>query len=245
MTEILTTRGIAIITGAARGIGRSVAERLAHDGWTVAGVDIDPAVRELNSVIAGARSFEMDVTDEDQWSRCVESLDSAGSIGALVNCAGILGSEVEVVELSVEEWRQVLEVNLTGTFLGCRAVLPSMLGRGHGRIVNISSIAGKEGNARQAGYSASKAGVIGFTKALAKEVARRGVTVNAITPTVIEGPFSAAMSEELREEIRRKIPMGRFGRSEEVAAMVAWICSDECSFTTGSVFDLTGGRATY
>ncbi|MHB1503974.1 MAG: SDR family NAD(P)-dependent oxidoreductase [Acidimicrobiales bacterium] len=237
---------IAVVTGAARGIGLAVCSRLARDGWAIVGVDLDPAVEAIVDEIPRARARALDVTDEDQWGSLLATLESEpGHIAALVNCAGILCSEGPVVGVDVQEWRRVLDVNLTGTFVSCKAVLPAML-RGHlGRIVNLASIAGKEGNALQAAYSASKGGVIAFTKALAKEVARDGITVNAIAPTMIEGSLSESMSTEMRQQLLAKIPMGRFGQPEEVASLVAWICSDECSFTTGVVFDLTGGRATY
>ncbi|MCL4414593.1 MAG: SDR family oxidoreductase, partial [Actinobacteria bacterium] len=213
------------------------------DGHSTLCVDLDPSVEESARDIPGALSAVMDVTDEAQWQAVLAEVDDR--LAGLVNCAGILGSETAVAALDVGEWRRVVDVNLTGTFVSCKAVLPYLRRHGRGSVVNISSIAGKEGNPGQAAYSAAKAGVIAFTKALAKEVATDGITVNAITPTVIEGPFSEQMTSDLRQALLAKIPMRRFGRAEEVAAMVAWICSEECSFTTGSVFDLTGGRATY
>jgi 3-oxoacyl-[acyl-carrier protein] reductase len=244
MSQSDRARGeVFVVTGAARGIGLAVASRFARDGHSTLCVDLDPSVEESARDIPGALSAVMDVTDEAQWQAVLAEVDDR--LAGLVNCAGILGSETAVAALDVGEWRRVVDVNLTGTFVSCKAVLPYLRRHGRGSVVNISSIAGKEGNPGQAAYSAAKAGVIAFTKALAKEVATDGITVNAITPTVIEGPFSEQMTSDLRQALLAKIPMRRFGRAEEVAAMVAWICSEECSFTTGSVFDLTGGRATY
>jgi len=234
---------VIVVTGAARGIGRAVASRLGRDGRRAMCVDLDPSVQETARTIPRAMSALIDVTDEAQWHTALAEVGDR--LAGLVNCAGILGTESAVAALDVGEWRRVVEVNLTGTFVSCKAVLPHLRRHGSGRVVNISSIAGKEGNPGQAAYSAAKAGVIALTKALAKEVATEGITVNAITPTVIEGPFSEQMSAELRQALLAKIPMRRFGHAEEVAAMVAWICSEECSFTTGAVFDMTGGRASY
>jgi len=240
------TRRTVIVTGAARGVGHEVCVRFAVDGWRIIGVDLDENVEKVEGEISGARSAMFDVRDEAKWAELIQSLDAdSRDVEALVNCAGILASEYRVADTPLEVWRRVIDVNLTGTFVSCKAVLPLMTSRKRGFIVNLASIAGKEGNAMQAAYSAAKGGVIALTKALAKEVAADGVTVNAVAPTMIEGPLSASMSDELRAKLLAKIPMGRLGRPEEVAAMVAWICSGECSFTTGSVFDLSGGRATY
>lgn len=230
-----------IVTGAARGIGAEVARKFHDAGATVLCVDLDPAVRETADRL-GSRSSSVvfDVTVSDEWSEAIRGR----RVDVLVNCAGILGSNVPVAELEVDEWERVLRVNLTGVFVSCRAVLPSMMRAGTGRIISMASIAGKEGNPLQSAYSASKAGVIAFTKSLAREVATLGITVNCVAPTVIEGSFSNAMSEDQRFEILRKIPMGRFGQSQEVAALISWIASPECSFTTGFCFDLSGGRAT-
>lgn len=239
-------RRAAVVTGAAQGIGREVCRRLSSEGWLVVGVDLDPAVGSVADEFAGSLYSVFDVRDEEQWAGLVDRVSASGShVAALVNCAGILAPERSVSETPLETWRRTLDVNLTGTFVSSKAVLPTMLAWQEGWIVNLASIAGKEGNALQAAYSAAKGGVIAFTKALAKEVARDGIIVNAIAPTMIEGPLSASMSEDLREQLLAKIPMRRLGRPEEVAAMVAWICSGECSFTTGTVFDLSGGRATY
>jgi len=168
-----------------------------------------------------------------------------GGIDILVNNAGIAGGSKPSWELTPDEWRQVIDVDLTGVFLCCRAVVPVMRPRGWGRVVNVASIAGKEGNPNAAHYSAAKAGGIGFTKALGKELARTGIRVNCITPAVIETDILRQMTPQHVEYMLSKIPMGRFGKKEEAAALVAWLCSDDCSFTTGGVFDLSGGRATY
>lgn len=232
---------VAIVTGAARGIGAAVAHRLHAEGASLLLVDLDPQVEQAAAALgARAAAHRIDVADPDAWSAVVGE-----RVDVLVNCAGILGPPAPVAELAVADFARVQHVNLTGTFVACRAVLPAMLAVGRGWIVSMASIAGKEGNALQAAYSASKGGVIALTKSLAKEVAARGISVNCVAPTVIEGPFADAMLESQRAEIRAKIPMGRFGRPEEVAATIAWIASAECSFTTGFCFDLTGGRATY
>ena len=173
------------------------------------------------------------------------TVERFGGIDILVNNAGIAGGSKPSWEFTPDEWRQVIEIDLTGVFLCCRAVVPVMRPRGWGRIVNIASIAGKEGNPNAAHYSAAKAGVIGFTKALGKELATSGILVNCITPAVIETDILKQITPQHVEYMRSKIPMGRFGKKEEAAALVAWLCSDECSFTTGGVFDLSGGRATY
>lgn len=236
----------AIVTGGARGIGYEVCARFAEDGWSVIAVDRDPAVVTAHSDRSSVRGVELEVVDERAWQDLLDRIDpDTNPVAALVNCAGILGVENQVVDEPLEEWRRVIDINLTGTFVSCKAVVPRLRRQGAGWIVNLASISGKEGNAGQAAYSASKGGVIAFTKALAKEVAADGITVNAIAPTMVEGPLSASMSPELRRALLAKIPMGRLGQPREVAAMVSWICSDQCSFTTGFVFDLTGGRATY
>jgi 3-oxoacyl-[acyl-carrier protein] reductase len=186
------------------------------------------------------------VTSEDSWAECVKEVETAlGHVTILVNNAGIAGRSAPAWELSVDEWQQVIGIDLTGVFLGCRAVLPGMLERGYGRIVNIASIAGKEGNPNAVPYSAAKAGVIGLTKSIAKEVATQGVIVNAVTPAVIETEILKQVSEEHIAYMTSRIPMGRVGQPEEVAALVRFLCSREVSFSTGAVFDISGGRATY
>lgn len=238
---------VAIVTGAARGIGYSIAERLIASGAKCSLWDIDAAALESASRALGdAHSVVVDVVDDGSvQSAARTTVQQFGNIDILVNNAGIAGGSKPSWEFTPEEWRQVIEIDLTGVFLCCRAVVPIMLPRKRGRIVNVASIAGKEGNPNAAHYSAAKAGVIGFTKALGKELATRGILVNCITPAVIETDILKQLTPQHVEYMRSKIPMGRFGKREEAAAMVAWLCSEECSFTTGGVFDLSGGRATY
>jgi 3-oxoacyl-[acyl-carrier protein] reductase len=191
-------------------------------------------------------AFALDVTSEASWNEAVAAATGAwGGVDILVNNAGIAGRSAPAWELSVAEWQDVIDIDLTGVFLGCRAVLPGMIERGYGRIVNIASIAGKEGNPNAVPYSAAKSGVIGLTKAVAKEVATKGVIVNAITPAVIETEILKQVSQEHIAYMTSRIPMGRVGQPKEVAALAAFLCSDEVTFSTGAVFDLSGGRATY
>ena len=238
----------AIVTGAARGIGRAIATRLAGERARVMIADIDEATATGTAAEIGERALphRLDVTSPESWAAAVERATGEwGKVDVLVNNAGIAGRSAPAWELAVEEWHEVIAIDLTGVFLGCRAVLPAMLAAGSGRIVNIASIAGKEGNPNAVPYSAAKAGVIGLTKALAKEVATRGVLINCVTPAVIETPILQQVSEEHIRYMTSRIPMGRVGQPEEVAALVAFLCSDDLTFSTGAVFDLSGGRATY
>lgn len=221
----------AIVTGGMSGIGAAVARRLAGDGLRVQTID----------VVEGA-DLVLDVSSETEVAAVADRL---AEVDVLVNSAGITGPNVPAVATDLHEWRRTLEVNLTGPFLMCQAVIPGMAARGWGRIVNVASIAGKEGNPNLAAYSASKAGLIGLTKSLGKELATSGVLVNAVTPAVIATPMNASTSEETLNYMVQRIPLGRVGEAHEVAAMIAFLCSDECSFSTGAVFDLSGGRATY
>jgi NAD(P)-dependent dehydrogenase (short-subunit alcohol dehydrogenase family) len=240
----LDLRGrVAVITGAARGIGYAIAERLLASGAHVSVWDRDPTpARSLGDV----HVVTVDVTDDVAVQAAASAtVERFGGIDILVNNAGIAGGSKPSWEFTPEEWRQVIDVDLTGVFLCCRAVVPRMLSRGWGRIVNVASIAGKEGNPNAAHYSAAKAGVIAFTKSLGKELATSGILVNCITPAVIETDILKQLTPQHVEYMRSKIPMGRFGKTQEAAAMVAWLCSADCSFTTGGVVDLSGGRATY
>jgi len=238
----------AIVTGGARGIGLAASTRLASEGARVLIADIDEAAgKDAVAALGGsALAFPLDVTDDSSWQAAIARVtESWGRLDILVNNAGIAGRSAPTWELSVEEWQQVLAIDLTGVFLGCRAVLPGMIAAESGRIVNIASIAGKEGNPNAVPYSAAKAGVIGLTKAVAKEVATKGIFVNCITPAVIETPILAQVSAEHIAYMTSRIPMGRVGQPAEVAALIAFLCSDDLSFSTGAVFDLSGGRATY
>jgi 3-oxoacyl-[acyl-carrier protein] reductase len=250
MTRIDLTHQTAIVTGAARGIGLAIATRLLDCGARVSLWDRDAAALEQAAALLArpdeTHTAAVDVTD----FAAIESATAAvherfGTLHILVNNAGITGGNRPTWELPVDEWRQVLDVDLTGVFLCCKAVVPYLLAGGYGRIVNIASIAGKEGNPNAAHYSAAKAGVIGLTKSLGKELARRGVVVNCVTPAVIETDIFQQMTPQHIDYMLSRIPMGRFGQKEEAAALVAWLCSRDCSFSTAAVFDLSGGRATY
>ena len=245
------TDRVVIVTGAASGIGEAIARRLASDGWRVAGADIDGAglarlVAESRGSSQSIRGYEVDVAAEASVQQMVGRVEAdLGRIDALVNSAGVAGISAPAWQLPVGEWERVLGANLNGTYYSCRAVIPKLVATGWGRIVNIASIAGKEGNPNAAPYSASKAGVIGLTKALAKEVATQGVLVNCITPAVIATPILRQLTAEHVAYMTSRIPMGRVGQPTEVAALAAWLVSEECSFSTGAVFDISGGRATY
>lgn len=238
----------AIVTGGAQGIGRAVAERLARDGARLALWDRDGALaRQTASEIGGdAFACEVDIADWTSVERAMdETLAQAGDVSILVNSAGIAGANAPLSDYPVEEFRQITEINLLGTFHVNRAVVPAMVARNYGRIVNIASVAGKEGNPNAAAYSASKAGVIGLTKSLGKELAGYDIAVNCVTPAAARTRIFDQMSAEHIGYMLSKIPRGRFLELNEAAAMIAFLCSPENSFTTGAVFDLSGGRATY
>lgn len=238
----------ALVTGAARGIGLAIAARLAADGARVALLDqdADGAETAARGIGHGALALAGDVTRAEDVDDAISRVERAwGRLDVLVNNAGITGRSFPIWELSDEDWRRVIDADLTSVFLCCRTAIKVMLRQGGGRIVNIASIAGKEGNPTLVPYSAAKAGVIGLTKALAKEVAARGIFVNAVAPAVIGTELLKQMEPSTVDLLVSKIPMGRMGRPEEVAALVAWLASDECSFSTGAVYDLSGGRATY
>ena len=233
---------VAIVTGGARGIGHAVVSRLVNDGVRVAIADIDEGAARTAADAFGDRALgiRLDVTSPEGWAAVVDQVAATWE-----PVSGIAGRSAVMWELPVEEWNSVIAIDLTGVFLGCRAVLPGMIARGYGRIVNIASIAGKEGNPNAVPYSAAKAGVIGMTKAIAKEVATKGVIVNAVTPAVIATEILKQVSDEHIAYMTSRIPMGRVGQPEEVAALVRFLCSDEVTFSTGAVFDISGGRATY
>jgi NAD(P)-dependent dehydrogenase (short-subunit alcohol dehydrogenase family) len=240
----------AIVTGGARGIGYAAARRLLTSGASVALWDVDAAALQdaVTALKASGRvrAAVVDVTDEASIASGVQALIAAwGKIDILVNNAGITGGNAPLWQLEPAVWRRVVEVNLIGPYLACRAVVPHMVDAGYGRVVNIASIAGKEGNPNASHYSASKAGLIGLTKSLGKELAKTGVLVNCITPAAAKTEMFAQMKQEHIDYMLGKIPMGRFVEVAELAALIVWLASEECSFSTGAVFDISGGRAVY
>ncbi|MCB1209105.1 MAG: SDR family oxidoreductase [Verrucomicrobiales bacterium] len=250
MNQIDLQNRCAIVTGGARGIGRSIAERLLASGAKVSLWDVDAAALEQASNELAAtgtvHTATVDLADCDSVKAAADATAAAlGKLDILVNNAGITGGNAKTWELDPADWRRVMDVNLNGPFYCCHAVVPHLLKNGYGRIVNIASIAGKEGNPNAAHYSASKAAVIALTKSLGKELATSNISVNAVTPAVIATDILQQMTQAHIDYMLSKIPMGRFGKKEEAAALVAWLCSEDCSFTTGAVFDLSGGRATY
>ena len=231
---------VALVTGAASGIGAAVARRLLAEGAGVASFDLHAEAPEEVLAIAGDVSRSADV--DAAVARVEEEL---GRIDVLVCSAGVPGDSLRTVDVKDEEWRRVMGINADGVFYCNRAVLPGMVERGYGRIVNVASIAGKEGNPMAGAYSASKAAVIGMTKAIGKDVARTGVLVNCVAPAVIETPILDGITQEHIDYMVERIPMGRMGEPEEVAALVCWLASEECSFSTGATYDISGGRAVY
>ena len=240
---------VAIVTGGAGGLGSAVAARLAADGFRVAIADIAEAVAASARTSPGTGTVfpvPVDVTDpESAAAMSAAVLDRWGRVDVLVNNAGVAGPTAQVVDYPPDAWERVIAVNLTGVFHCTRACLPLMTARGYGRIVNIASIAGKDGNPEMSAYSASKAGVIAFTKSVAKETARSGVLVNCVVPGVIDAGLTAKAPDEERRLFQSRIPMGRMGTPGELAELVSWLASERCSFSTGAAFDLSGGRAVY
>ena len=231
---------VALVTGAASGIGEAVARRLSAEGAAVASFDLHSEAQEGVLAVAGDVSRSADV--EAAVERVGREL---GPIDVLVCSAGVPGESLPTVEVTDEEWRRVLAINADGVFFCNRAVIPGMVERGYGRIVNVASIAGKEGNPMAAAYSASKGAVIAMTKAIGKDLARTGVLVNCVAPAVIETRILEGVSEAHIEYMVERIPMGRMGTAEEVAALICWLASEECSFSTGATYDISGGRAVY
>lgn len=238
----------AVITGGASGIGLAVAERIIAEGGRATLWDVDQAKLEAAQAKFGlkARAKRVDITNPEEVERAAKDAEAAmGHIDILVCSAGVVGLSSDVTDYPIDEWRRVFDVNINGLFYCNRCVGPLMKARGYGRIINVSSVAGKEGNPRMPAYSASKAAVIGFTKSLGKELAKDGVTVNAVAPAVIDTPLVEKADAAQVSYMRSKIPMERFGTVDEAAALICWLASRECSFSTGAVFDLSGGRATY
>jgi 2-dehydro-3-deoxy-L-rhamnonate dehydrogenase (NAD+) len=238
----------AVVTGGATGLGYAIAARLIASGGTVTLWDRDAAAvrRAAGELGAQTQAVEVDVAVHQSVQQAVRSTSRhTQRIDALVNSAGIAGPNAKGWEYPVDAWRQVIDVNLNGLFYCCREIVPLMRQAGYGRIVNIASVAGKDGNPNASAYSASKAAVMALTKSLGKELADTGVRVNCVTPAAVKTAIFDQISEEHIQFMLSKIPMGRFGTPEEVAALVGWLCTEECSFSTGAVFDLSGGRSTY
>jgi 3-oxoacyl-[acyl-carrier protein] reductase len=238
----------AIVTGGAAGIGLAIARRLAASGARLSlwDRDVEALERARGEVAGGAHVVRVDVGDEtDVCLARDEAVRELGRVDVLVCSAGITGPNLPTWEYPVADWKQVLDINLTGVFLCNKALVPHMRQSDYGRIVNIASIAGKEGNPNASAYSASKAGVVSVTKSLGKELAKTGIRVNCVTPAAVKTGMFAQMTQAHIDFMLSKIPMGRFGTVDEIAALVAWLCTEECSFSTGAVFDLSGGRAVY
>ena len=238
----------AVVTGGATGLGYAIAQRLIQSGGSVTLWDRDEAAARAAALALGTKAgwVPVDVSVHASVQTAVQStLQQASRIDALVNSAGITGPNTSVWDYPVQAWRDVMDVNLNGLFYCCREVVPVMRESGYGRIVNIASVAGKDGNPNASAYSASKAAVMALTKSLGKELADIGIRVNCVTPAAVKTAIFDQMSEAHIQFMLSKIPMGRFGTPEEVAALVAWLCTEDCSFSTGAVFDLSGGRATY
>ncbi|HEY9026811.1 MAG TPA: SDR family NAD(P)-dependent oxidoreductase [Burkholderiaceae bacterium] len=257
MNQIDLKGRVAVVTGGAQGIGLAIAQRMLRSGasvvlWDIAAQPLHEAESALAALAAREQlpgrvtSAIVELTLEaDVSAATADAITDHDRIDILVNNAGITGGNAPTWELAPDVWRQVIEVNLIGPYLTCRAIVPQMLQQGYGRIVNIASIAGKEGNPNASHYSASKAGLIALTKSLAKELATRGVLVNAVTPAAAKTAIFDSMTPQHIEFMLSKIPMGRFLQVDEAAAMIAWLASEDCAFSTGAVFDLSGGRATY
>ena len=238
----------AVVTGGATGLGYAIAQRMLASGAGVTLWDLDRAALARAAGELGPKAFTVavDVGDHASVVDAVRTtLAQTPAVDALVNSAGVTGPNTKVWDYPVDAWQKVMQVNLNGLFYCCRELVPHMRARNYGRIVNIASVAGKDGNPNASAYSASKAGVMALTKSLGKELADTGVRVNCVTPAAVKTAIFDQMSPEHIQFMLSKIPMGRFGTPEEVAAMVTWLCTEDCSFSTGAVFDLSGGRSTY
>jgi 2-dehydro-3-deoxy-L-rhamnonate dehydrogenase (NAD+) len=239
---------VAVITGGAAGIGFAIAQRLVASGGRVSLWDRDAAALDAATARLGkcAASRVVDVTDYASVDAATAATSAAlGRIDALVCSAGITGPNALLVDYPIAAWREVIDINVHGVFHCCRSVVRAMAAQDYGRIVNLASVAGKEGNANASAYSASKAAVIGLTKSLGKELAKTGIRVNCVTPAAVKTAMFDQMTPQHIDFMLSKIPLGRFGRVDEIAALVSWLCTEDCSFSTGAVFDLSGGRATY
>lgn len=238
---------VAVVTGGASGLGLETARRIVAEGGRAVLWDQDGGALEAAASNVGASAVTVvDVADHESVAVAAAAARAAfGRVDILINSAGVTGPTVPVVDFPLDGWRRVIEINLNGVFHCCRSVAPLMLENGYGRIVNIASVAGKEGNPNASAYSASKAAVIGFSKSLAKELATSGILVNCVTPATFESPILAQLPQSQIDYMRARIPMGRLGRVEESAALVCWLASEECSFSTGATFDTSGGRTTY
>lgn len=248
MNKIDLNGRVAVVTGGAQGFGRAITERFVASGAKVAIWDFDQPLADKTAKEIGpaVTALEVDVTSVDAVEAATAAtLKAFGRIDILVNNAGIAGVNKTVADLSYDEWRQVMKINLDGPFICCKAVVPTMTKQNYGRIVNIASIAGKEGNPNASHYSASKAGVIALTKSLGKELAGTDIAVNAVTPAAAKTAIFDQMTQQHIDFMLSKIPRGRFLKVDELASLVAWMASEECLYTTGAVFDISGGRATY
>ena len=237
----------AIVTGGASGLGLETAKRLTAEGAKVSLWDMNSdTLAKAKTETGAAHSVTLDISDPDAVAKAAKDTQAAlGRIDILVNSAGITGMTVPLIEFSIESWKKVMDVNVNGLFYCCRSVVPLMLQTGYGRIVNISSVAGKEGNPNASAYSASKAAVLGLTKSLGKELATKGILVNAVTPATFDSPILDGVPQSHIDYMRSRIPMGRLGEASENAALVCWLASEECSFSTAATFDTSGGRTTY
>ena len=250
MNQLDLNNRAVVITGGARGLGYAVAQRALRSGASVALWDIDAERLERSrselSALGKVSTAIVELTREDSVEAATKStIEEHGSVDVLINSAGITGGNGTTWELAPEVWRRVIDVNLIGPYLTCRAIVPQMLKQGYGRIVNISSVAGKEGNPNASHYSASKAGMIGLTKSLGKELATKNILVNAVTPAAAKTEILASMTQEHIDYMLSKIPMNRLLEPDEAASLILWLSSEDCAFSTGAVFDLSGGRTTY
>ena len=244
MNQLDLNGRIAVVTGGSSGIGEASVQRMLSSGAKVAVWDMNiPSTKyDQDSFIF----IKTNVSDETSIANATtKTLERFARVDSLVNSAGVAGINAPVDEYPIDEWKRVIDINLHGTFLTCRALVPHMKDNGYGRIVNLSSVAGKEGNPTASAYSAAKAGVIALTRSLGKELATSGVLVNAVTPTTVNTPILAQVSESHIDYMKSKIPMGRLGEAQELASLIVWLCTAECSFSTAAVFDASGGRTTY